>query len=254
MTIRKKQRKVIDETLDELSGRAFRGGGHWTLEEKRMYVQRYAKILSHVPAITRQDRILEVGLCRGVLAFLINRLLSPKRVYTIEHPLTCKLYKKSFLSKLKKEGITLLPCDLNSDHLPWKNDFFDFVIFSEVMEHLIPATALRTSREIYRVLKPTKPLLLSTPNIASLLKRLNLLRGKNALEFDLRLHQGATYGHIREYTMQEIVDLLELSGFTVIKKTYHAFDTSRSVFMRIEGIATRLYPPLGNGIIVLAVK
>lgn len=254
MKIGESQQSIIEETLEELSGLAFRGGRPWSRSEKRMYSYRYKQILYHIPVVLKNDRVLEVGLCGGALAFLLKRLLPVRKLFSLEYPATCKLYSKEFISKLEKEEIFLTPCDLIKDNLPWRKGFFEMVVFSEVIEHLVPTVAVRTIKEIHRVLKPQKILFLSTPNAASLLKRLNLMLGKNAIEFDPLLHEGGTFGHIREYTMGEIIKLLLSCGFAITAKRYASFDVQRSFFTSLEALAKRLYSPFGNGIIVLASK
>jgi SAM-dependent methyltransferase len=48
--------------------------------------------------------------------------------------------------------------------LPFKDNSFSLVVFSEVLEHLPPGTELQALREIYRVSQPGGILLLSTPS------------------------------------------------------------------------------------------
>ncbi len=250
----KKRDVLIRKTLDDLSGRAFKRSRAWTEAEKRMYAYRYQKILSFLPKLGVNDRILEIGLCGGALAFTLKRLFPQAKVYTIEHPMTYRLYTKNFLSRLNHEGIVLRQCNLVSDSLPWPEEKFDLVVLSEVIEHLVPAITSKTIGEIQRILKKKKIFLLSTPNIASLLKRLNLLRGRNPVIFDGFLHEGSTYGHIREYTLAEVENLLQGNGFKILRKAYATFDRERSLFVRIEALIANIFPPLGNGIIVLAGK
>jgi SAM-dependent methyltransferase len=64
--------------------------------------------------------------------------------------------------------------------------------------------------KINRALKPGGVLILTTPNIASLFRRLRLLLGI----------QPIYHYHVREYTMKEVVSLLREAGFEISKAYY----------------------------------
>ena len=118
----------------------------------------------------------------------------------------------------------------------------------------MPADLPLIFAELHRLLKKDGYLIVNTPNVASLLKRLNLLRGKNPTEFDLRLHEGATYGHIREYTLSEIITALHSSKLIVKDHIYFSIDTERSPFTRWEDRLSKIVPSLANSILVSAQK
>ena len=142
MKIGKRQIRLIKNTTDELEGVSFPGNWQWTFQERIMYIDRYLKIVKFLSSYPENKKILEIGLCRGVFACLLNRLYSGSKVFAIEHPETRKQYTKIFHQLLKKEKIELKSCDLSSDNIPWRNNFFDLVMFSEVMEHLTPSCGL----------------------------------------------------------------------------------------------------------------
>ena len=120
------------------------------------------------------------------------------------------------------------------------------------MEHLIPAKLDDVYKEMWRILKPNGWLLVTTPNISSLIKRVKLLFGENPIEFDLGLHEGATYGHIREYTMKELEEILQDHGFFVLNKKYFMIDSRRSIYTRIEEVSAKVFPSFANNLGVLA--
>jgi len=198
----------VREVIDELSGVIFKSHEEYSESSKIFFKERYSTIISFLPQISRADIGLEIGLCGGILAFSIRRLFKLNKLYTLEHPITSKHYTGQFIKKLANENIINVPVDLRAGLLPWKNNYFDFVIFSEVIEHLVPSDIPLVINEIKRVLKRRGWALITTPNIASFSKRINLLRGKNPIEFDLTLHDQATYGHIREYTMEELTSVM----------------------------------------------
>lgn len=248
------KKDLIKGTIEELSGLAFKGGEKYSEKAKIFFEDRYSKVLSLVPSIKKNDVGLEIGLAGGVLAFLLKRAFFLNNLYTLEHPITCKSYSIKYLEKLKQNNIFLKPVDLRLYKLPWADNYFDFIIFSEVVEHLIPSDIPGIIKEIERVLKVNGWLLITTPNIASLLKRINLLFGKNPIEFDLLLHEKATYGHIREYTMNELKEIILNQGFDIEKKGYFVIDGRRNVFTQIESACAKLFPPFGNNLAIIARK
>lgn len=86
----------------------------------------------------------------------------------------------------------------------------DCAVFSEVIEHLNPHYVGHTLSEINRVLKNGGGPILTTPNIASLFRRLGLLLG---------IQPQYVY-HVHEYTMREVVELLEAYSFKILEARY----------------------------------
>ena len=78
------------------------------------------------------------------------------------------------------------------------------------MEHLHYYYAPLVLGKINKALKHGGILILTTPNIASLFRRLRLLLGI----------QPTYHYHVREYTMREVVSLLREAGFEITKAYY----------------------------------
>jgi SAM-dependent methyltransferase len=247
-------KKIIEEIVDDVSGSSFKDCEEYSEKDKKFYVDRYIKILTGLPKMESSDIGLEVGLAGGVLAFALQKQFKLDKLYTLEHPTAYTLYKKSFLKKLIENKIILESVDLKRGTLPWKDNFFDFIFCCDVLEHLIPSDIPIVVSELKRTLKKGGHLIIVTPNIASLLKRINLLRGKNPIEFDLRLHEGATYGHIREYSLLEMSEIARMAGFENKKNRYFMIDSKRSVFTRIEDFFSKIIPSLSNTIEIILKK
>jgi 2-polyprenyl-3-methyl-5-hydroxy-6-metoxy-1,4-benzoquinol methylase len=105
-------------------------------------------------------------------------------------------------------NVNVVRCDLERDELGIDNA--DCAVFTEVLEHLHYYYVPLVLSRINRALKPGGALILTTPNIASLFRRLRLLLGK----------QPIYHYHVREYTMREVASLLREAGFEVIKAYY----------------------------------
>ena len=104
--------------------------------------------------------------------------------------------------------------NLEQDRFPYSDASFDVVIFCEIIEHLLMSPDAPVA-EIKRILKPGGFVIISTPNAVRLANVAHLIRGRN-------IYPGYSphgpYGrHNREYTLNEVEDLLRRHGFGVTK-------------------------------------
>ena len=98
-------------------------------------------------------------------------------------------------------------------NLPFKERQFDLVVALDVLEHLEDDGAM--VREIRRILKPQGVVIASTP-IGGGFFLLNRLKARLGLTPEI-------YGHKREgYSLKQLQDLLEESGFQVIHTSTYA--------------------------------
>jgi len=107
-------------------------------------------------------------------------------------------------------------------------------VFTEVIEHINPYYVGHTLAEINRVLKQGT-LILTTPNIASLFRRIRLMLG---LQPQYRYH-------VHEYTKSEVEQLLQQYGFNVVESFYS--DVNDLTLVDAEGdeyLALGSYPRL----------
>jgi SAM-dependent methyltransferase len=123
--------------------------------------------------------------------------------------------------------------DIERDDFPYPDGTFDLVTWCEVIEHLTlnPVWALA---EIHRVLKPGGALVLSTPNASRADSIANFLLGRNIYD---PYHLGAPLmgsRHSREYTLNELDDLLRGCGFRIDRAEdidiYPTLSRNRRVF------------------------
>lgn len=99
--------------------------------------------------------------------------------------------------------------------LPFRAGAFDFVIATEVIEHV--RYPFKFLREIHRVLKPDGRVLLSTPNVAIPVNRVALaLFG--VFPDDRTLHDGSDVGHIHFFTRRYLLEALRSEGFVVARE------------------------------------
>jgi SAM-dependent methyltransferase len=93
---------------------------------------------------------------------------------------------------------------------PYDDHTFDVILFCEVIEHL-QSDPLACLSEINRVLKPGGTLVLTTPNVNRLENVLRLIAGENI--YDPYSGYGSYGRHNREYSRDELMDLLRHCGF-----------------------------------------
>jgi len=126
-------------------------------------------------------------------------------------------------------GVAVQFCNLDEQPLPYPDESFDVVVFSEVIEHLT-ASPLHALREMARVLRPGGRLIVSTPNQHYLKSRLRTLadillaRPFEAFsEFQRSMQLAGAqryYNHSRLYTMQELCWLLEEASLSVTQTRF----------------------------------
>lgn len=117
--------------------------------------------------------------------------------------------------------------DLHDDdvesRLRYEDGHFDSVVSADVIEHLIDVRA--ALREMVRVLRPGGRLVLATPNVASLKRRVSLLLGRFPATsgpregLDTEPRDGLVDGgHFHYFTYGMLERLLEQAGCTDIRR------------------------------------
>ena len=104
-------------------------------------------------------------------------------------------------------------------YLPFKDESFDLIISTEVIEHFIEGELFLN--ECYRILKESGVLILTTPNRSRItaLPRSLIYKIKG-----VKYVPGPNPEHVREYTPTELVKILEECGFTVKNVDFIAFN------------------------------
>lgn len=132
-----------------------------------------------------------------------------------------------------KDTIPFKVGNLNNP-LPYADNYFDYVIFMEVIEHIYNPEYVLS--EINRVLRPGGKLILSTPNILNISSRFRfLIEGsynffrEPTLDFSKCFPGGIQNMHVMPWRYQELEYLLYKNGLETI-----AFYTDKQI--------VRLYP------------
>ena len=143
------------------------------------------------------DKVLDIGCGLGYFTQLLAKRGS---VCGID------LDRESLEFAHKHCGASFLLSDALS--LPFKNSTFDYILASEVIEH-IPDEKIFL-KELKRVTKKGATIVLTTPSLDGLLHVSNIC------------HESGTEYHYKEgYSKKELTEILESAGFEVVRIEYN---------------------------------
>jgi SAM-dependent methyltransferase len=173
----------------------------------------FVKVLDAIPKSPNPIKVLDIGTTPFTL--LIGETYPHYEISTLD-------LTNLMEARCKARNIQFETCNLDEEPIPFQDGYFDVVIFTEALEHIFnPPTEVL--KEVRRVLRQQGLLILSVPNFAALLNRIKLLFGVTPLPNpDSQMKKGWVHGHghIHEYTMKEIVGLLEACDFKVSSKKF----------------------------------
>lgn len=149
------------------------------------------------------------------------------------------------LDKANSKGLLTYQIDLERQNLPFKDDFFDLVVCSETIEHLIDIDVLMY--EIHRVTKINGVFILTFPNVNQ------PISCPMQLIYDLPPRFSARYKstHVRDYTLKIVRNILLKFDFQIeiINGTYiYPFKDKLSQFL------ANCFPRLSEKIIIRSRK
>ncbi len=188
----------------------------------RLHRRRYLALLEAL-ALPPGSRVLEIGCQPGQFTEILVR--AGYRVWGLD------LYPEVRRALWERLGVEVRRANVEEEPIPYEEDTFDAVLFSEVIEHL-PASPLPALEEIHRVLRPGGMLLLSSPNALYLRERVLIglrlllwrsLEAPSEFHHRMRLRGEERYStHHRLYTAGELRWLLQEAGFSQVRVRYVA--------------------------------
>ena len=107
--------------------------------------------------------------------------------------------------------------NIEKEALPYPDNFFDVIIYGEVIEHLTE-NPIYSLYNCHRVLKKDGFLIISTPNVFRYQNLKKILINKKFSIYDPYSSYGIYGRHNREYSMYELQDILEKTGFSIINQ------------------------------------
>ena len=218
MVVSKTSFKYARDTLDEVL-KLFPENVKYRCLDLNYY--EYLWILkTTLPYLKEGAKILDVGAGAGVISLVFRKMGFD--VYAVD---TWEEYdekydnrmgiKEDIIERLEVAGIHLRYCNILKDALPFVADNFDVILLLDVIEHLsAPKTCLQ---EIKRVLRKNGYLVITTPNLATLKNRVCVLLGRsNHVELEDWYNSVPFFGHIREYTVDEVKQMFVREDFAVV--------------------------------------
>jgi len=140
--------------------------------------------------------ILDIGCNDGTITEIISK---KNKVIGME-------LSEGAVKKAKEKGLKIIRGSVYK--IPIKENSFDKVHLSEVIEHLLDTD--KALKEILRVLKPSGELIITTPNCCSFRDRILVLFGHLQA---YALHEE----HVRLFNKKRLVSHLEKTGFKINK-------------------------------------
>jgi SAM-dependent methyltransferase len=185
--------------------------------------ENYGKHVSELDVFERYpaESILDLGGGDAIDLICLRRLGSEARMVLVDNflpPLENRMGEESRPLKVTlNAGIEVVNHDFWLEpRLPFPDDEFDLITILDVLEHL-PGSPMTILEEVRRILKPDGKLVVSGPNAASLMSRMDLLLGQHPyMPFELWTKPGYV-SHFREYTPREYERIVEMAGFEVIE-------------------------------------
>ena len=162
----------------------------------------YGAILNR---ISPNSKILDIGCGDGNVSQLYLRR---GQVYGLDISMEA-------LEAAKKRGIETVNHDLNKLPLPFENDFFDTIILTDVIEHVI--NPLELISEVRRVLKKNGKIIITVPNFSRFANRLRMFFWGDPIDLLHWSKYGDEIEHLHWFTKPKISWLLRKKEFREIK-------------------------------------
>lgn len=196
----------------------------------------FLKVLKNTPST---KKILDIGCNDGKLTKLYAAYGNSIGIDT----------NSEAIKQCKTRNLECLCCEIHELAASHAHAF-DVIIAGDIIEHIFDTDAFLST--IYQLLKPSGSLLLTTPNLASLGRRIMLLGGINPfIEFSTQLPSiSFNVGHVRYYTRKNLEEQLKFHGFKHIQVYGDKINITKNI--HIPYLIAKHIPSLARNLMVHA--
>ncbi|BAY40815.1 methylase involved in ubiquinone/menaquinone biosynthesis [Nostoc sp. NIES-2111] len=174
-------------------------------------VPRYLHYWAAAMTLPSKSKILDVGSAPGHVG--IGLYLLGMNVVGVN---LNEAWRSTYPSLEWVEKLGVIEHNFEQAILPYDNNVFDAVYFTEVLEHIAVKNPIEILSDLRRVLKANGLLILSTPNICNISNIYALLNEVNIF-WQPEIFYGSLDRHNREYTPREVYEVVEKAGFRDIQ-------------------------------------
>ncbi|OGR33187.1 MAG: hypothetical protein A2091_02815 [Desulfuromonadales bacterium GWD2_61_12] len=211
---------------------------------KRTYLRTLNDLSSFPRSTSAQVKVLEIGAYLGVVSIALSRLGYAVTAADIpQYMKNIRLHEK-----FHQNGVDVITLDLGDYIIPVESSSFNVVVMCETLEHL-NFNPLPVFAEINRILVKGGCLYISLPNLAALVNRVKLLSGRSIhnpiSDFAAQLEQNNNMIvgiHWREYTKDELLELLAREDFSVTRHYFFTSTKSHPLAQLLYAIFPQLRP------------
>lgn len=209
------------------------------------YYNRYKIIIRKYCELIRPEKACVLDIGGGQLALLCHKLWNDDAwLADIGGP---------HLNYLREQGVEVTEWDLCSEQQPFIEKF-DFIFFSEVIEHL-PIPVHLVLERFRKALKPGGKLICTTPNLYRLRNIVYMICGIQIFDY-FRLPKDKGLGHVIEYSYDHLYWQFKEAGFENIEVSYCQIHHSpNNIIFRIMswfGSPLFLFPRFRDNLIAVA--
>lgn len=198
---------------------------HCFLSSYKRFYKVYLYILDLMNNLSSKTKIVDIGAYPGNMIKLSQNLFKDK---LFEYTAVGLSFDEKFIQEVKKYNVNCIDTEIDPSFpyaktvKNWGLFDYDLAYLLDTVEHLVnPSFCLD---EINKSLKKKGYLIITTDNITNFLYIQDMLRkGKSPnVPFLLssKVYSGDWRPHNREYSKEELIFLLEYSGFKIIKHEY----------------------------------
>lgn len=244
---------------------------HYALFGRVRFYQTLRTALKYIH--TTSPVILDIGVYPGTLLCILSDLLKRYNYSPTFYGVGLSLSQEFINNMESRTGATIKAVNIDPantdlidkgypDRIPFDDDSFDMVFATEIIEHLNNPRHMLA--EAQRVLKRKGVLIITTPNVSRIGSIFKLLIGRSNLDTLSPVGYSNAADewrpHFREYSMGELISLLEEARFKIAGSKYFIEKTEfieKSIMQKLIDFAKTFFeiiPFYRGSILIVAEK